>query len=88
MDSQYFTLDDAATLGLAAGDPVGFIRNLSGPVVKAGATVGAADFTALRGLRDQLGKRFRAGVMLYLGDQILPFSDKLSLVPVSALWAE
>jgi len=25
MDSQYFTLDDAATLGLAAGDPVGFI---------------------------------------------------------------
>jgi hypothetical protein len=30
---QYFTLDDAATLALAAADPVGFIRNLSGPVV-------------------------------------------------------
>lgn len=31
--AHYFTLDDAATLGLAAGDPSGFIRNLAGPVV-------------------------------------------------------
>src|SRR4051794_39103981 len=31
--AQYFTLDDAATLALAAGDPSGFIRNLSGPVI-------------------------------------------------------
>ena len=31
--ARYFTLDDAATLALAAGDPVGFIRNLKGPVV-------------------------------------------------------
>jgi predicted AAA+ superfamily ATPase len=29
---RYFTLDDAATLALAANDPSGFIRNLSGPV--------------------------------------------------------
>ncbi len=56
--------------------------------VKASATIGAADFAALRGLRDQLGKRFRAGVMLYLGDQIVPFSDKLWLMPSPALWAE
>jgi len=26
--AQYFTLDDAATLGIVAGDPNGFIRNL------------------------------------------------------------
>ncbi len=31
--AQYFTLDDSATLALAAGDPSGFIRNLTGPVV-------------------------------------------------------
>ena len=30
---QYFTLDDSATFALAAGDPSGFIRNLTGPVV-------------------------------------------------------
>ena len=30
---QCFTLEDATTLGLAVGDPSGFIRNLAGPVV-------------------------------------------------------
>jgi hypothetical protein len=30
---RYFTLDDAATLGRVAGDPIGFIRNLEGCVV-------------------------------------------------------
>lgn len=55
--------------------------------VKAGATVAASDFAVLKALRDQLGRKFRAGVVLYLGDQILPSSDKLWLVPVSALWA-
>jgi len=55
--------------------------------VKASATVGASDFAALKALRDQLGKQFRAGVVLYLGDQIVPFGDKLWLVPVPALWS-
>jgi len=47
----------------------------------------ASDFGALRVLRDQLGKPFRAGVVLYLGDEIAPFGDKLWLVPVPALRA-
>ena len=55
--------------------------------VKAGATVGASDFSALRQLRDRLGPRFRAGVVLYLGEDALPFGERLWLAPVSALWA-
>jgi uncharacterized protein len=55
--------------------------------VKASATVAALEFAALKALRDQLGKQFRAGVVLYLGEQIVPFGDKLWLVPVPALWA-
>lgn len=55
--------------------------------VKASAKIAASDFAALQALRDQLGKRFRAGAVLYLGEQILPFSDKLWLIPVPALWA-
>jgi predicted AAA+ superfamily ATPase len=55
--------------------------------VKASATVGPEDFAALKALRDQLGKQFRSGVVLYLGEQIVPFGDKLWLAPVSALWA-
>jgi len=54
--------------------------------VKAGATVRAPDFAALQALRDQLGRRFRAGIVLYLGDQVLPFGDQLWLVPVPVLW--
>ncbi|MFZ1982940.1 MAG: ATP-binding protein [Desulfatitalea sp.] len=56
--------------------------------VKAGATVAASDFAALKMLKGQLGRQFRAGVLLYLGDQIVPFGDKLWLVPVPALWAQ
>jgi uncharacterized protein len=55
--------------------------------VKASATVAASDFAALKALRDQLGKQFRAGVVLYLGDQIVPFGDGLWLVPMPTLWA-
>jgi len=56
--------------------------------VKASATVSAADFAALKALRDQLGERFRTGLVLYLGERILPFGDKLWLAPLSALWME
>ena len=54
--------------------------------VKSGATVAASDFAALRALRDQLGKRFRAGIVLFSGDQVVPSGDKLWLVPLPALW--
>ena len=55
--------------------------------VKASATVAVSDFAALKALRDQLGEQFHAGVVLYLGEQIVPFGDKLWLVPMPALWA-
>lgn len=54
--------------------------------VKASVTVGASDFTALEALRDQLGEPFRIGVMLYPGDRVVPFGDKLWLAPIPALW--
>ena len=55
--------------------------------VKAGATVTASDFAALQTLREQLGARFRCGAVLYLGDRIVPFGDRLWLMPLPALWA-
>ncbi len=60
---------------------------VAGIEVKASATAGPADFAALRALRDQLGRRFRAGVMLYTGDQVVPVGDELWLVPLPVLWA-
>ncbi|TSA04897.1 MAG: ATP-binding protein [Nitrospiraceae bacterium] len=61
--------------------------SVAGVEIKAGATVAASDFAALQALRDQLGKRFHAGIVLYLGDHVVPFGDKLWLVPFPALWA-
>jgi len=55
--------------------------------IKASATVGASDFAALQALRNQLGKRFLCGVVLYTGNQVVPSGDKLWLVPLPALWA-
>ncbi|MDO8184084.1 ATP-binding protein [Conexibacter sp. JD483] len=60
---------------------------VAGVEVKAAATVSAADFRGLRNLRDRLGDRFTAGVVLYTGAATLPFGDRLTAVPVSGLWS-
>jgi predicted AAA+ superfamily ATPase len=60
--------------------------SVAGLEIKAGATVGANDFAALRGLRDQLGTRFIAGIVLHTGNQVVPFGDRLWLVPLALLW--
>ena len=59
---------------------------VAGVEVKAGATVGEADFRGLRKLRDAAGKRFVAGVVLYDGSATASFSDGLFAVPVRRLW--
>ena len=61
--------------------------SVAGVEVKGSATVTASDFVALQALRDQLGKPFRTGIVLYLGDRVIPFGEKLWLVPIQALWA-
>ena len=54
--------------------------------VKASATPNSRDFGGLRYLRDKLGARFKAGVVLHAGADTLPFGDHLTAVPVSGLW--
>lgn len=55
--------------------------------VKAALTLRASDFRGLAGLRDRVGERFRSGVLLYTGEKVLPFGDRLTALPLSALWA-
>jgi predicted AAA+ superfamily ATPase len=54
--------------------------------VKAGATVRASDFRGLVHLRECVGRRLRAGVVLYAGERTLPFGKDLWAVPLTALW--
>ncbi|HEV7771799.1 MAG TPA: ATP-binding protein [Conexibacter sp.] len=63
----------------------------SGEVVaieaKASATLGRRDWRALAKLRDAVGDRFRAGVIVYTGEQTIPLGDRLRAMPVSGLWS-
>lgn len=61
--------------------------SIVGIEVKLSATPKASDFSGLSHLRDRLGTRFRAGVVLNTGAETLPFGERLWAVPVAALWS-
>ena len=54
--------------------------------IKQSNTVWPEDFRGLKFLKQELGDRFVRGVVLYLGDKIVPHSEKLTALPLSALW--
>ena len=54
--------------------------------VKATTSPGADAAKHLRWLRDRLGDRFAAGIVLHLGQRASSFGDRIWAVPVSALW--
>ena len=55
--------------------------------VKAASRVAADDWKGLRLLRDELGPRFRAGLVLHLGEMPHRLDDRIYTVPVDKLWA-
>ena len=54
--------------------------------VKAAATAKIEHVHHLASLRDALGDRFTAGVVLYSGALALPLGDRIMALPLSALW--
>lgn len=59
---------------------------IAGIEVKASATVRSGDFAGLRALEAVAGDRFRHGVVLYCGDDVVPFGRKLVAAPLHVLW--
>ena len=55
--------------------------------VKAASSLSEGDFRGLERLREMLGTHFHSGVVLYDGEHVLPFGERLLAVPLSALWA-
>jgi predicted AAA+ superfamily ATPase len=64
---------------LASGEVVGI-------EVKASATPDPRDASGLRLLRDKLGDRFRQGLLLHLGPDLLRLGDRIAAVPLATLW--
>lgn len=59
---------------------------LVGVEVKASNTVRAEDFAGLRHFAAHARDRFHHGVVLYTGEAAVPFGDRLTAVPIEALW--
>ncbi len=60
--------------------------HLVGIEVKASAGPTIADAKHLGWLRDQLGERFTAGIVLHTGRWIYPLGRGITAVPIAALW--
>lgn len=75
-----------------SGDEVDLVMEardgtIVGVEVKSSATVRSGDFAGLRVLEEIAGDRFRRGVVLYTGTDIVSFGPKLVAAPVSLLWS-
>ena len=58
-----------------------------GMEVKASAAPTGADARHLVGLRDRLGDTFVAGILFHTGPRAFPLAQRITAVPISALWA-
>ncbi len=54
--------------------------------VKASQRARGTDFRSLRKLRDSLGLRFTAGIVLSTGERSYTFEDRLHVIPIDRLW--
>jgi predicted AAA+ superfamily ATPase len=59
---------------------------LVGIEVKAAASVNAHDFKGLLKLADATGEALRLGLVLYDGEQTVPFGDRMMAAPMSCMW--
>ena len=56
--------------------------------IKASAAPGADSAKHLVWLRDALGDRFLAGVVLHTGPRVFPLGEKIVAAPISSLWTD
>lgn len=61
-------------------------QEVVGIEVKAVATVVAKDLNGLKHLRKTVGEKFKRGILLYTGDQLVNFDENLVAVPMSIFW--
>ena len=88
-------MDDPSVIGYwrnRRGDEVDLVVErpdddaVIGIEVKAGSRVTADDWKGLRILRDEVGSRFRAGLVMYTGDMPYRLDDSICAMPIDKLW--
>lgn len=63
-----------------------FPDEIAGIEVKARASVRIQDFAGLKRLRELCGQKFKCGVVLHDGDEIMQAGHKLFAMPIKMLW--
>lgn len=60
---------------------------LVGIEIKSGETIQSDDFKGLRYLKEEMGSSFIRGIVLYPGNDIIPFGENLYALPISSLFS-
>ena len=80
----HFRTSDNKKVDIVLEQPNG---KLAGIEIKSRDQVSASNFKGLRELYKQTGNDFVCGIVLYRGNKLVPFGDKLWAVPVDLLWS-
>ncbi len=79
----HFRVQSGQEVDIIMEDAAGRVAGIE---VKSSAAVTPNDFRHLRYLEETLGDRFVRGVVLYTGEETVPFEPKLTALPITALW--
>ena len=54
--------------------------------VKLDSSLNEKDFKNIESCKNIIGSKFKKGIVLYTGEELVPFGEKLWAVPVNYLW--
>ena len=74
------------TSRVASPTPAPAPGDIVGIEAKVAAIATASDARGLRLLRDRLGGRFKAGIIIYSEEHTLPVADRIWAMPIAGLW--
>jgi len=60
---------------------------IAGIEIKLSSVIRSDDIRGLKALQDTAKKAFFKGVILYMGNRVLPLGEKISAIPISAVWS-
>jgi len=74
------------------GDEVDFvIEDMSGNIaaieLKSRATIKPNDYKGIKMLANQTSNKFKKGIILYTGNEIIPIAKNITALPISTLWS-
>ena len=83
VDIYHFRMSTGIEVDIVLEDSMGRVIGIE---IKNSDTVRSFDFKGLEYLKGLLGNKFVRGIILYTGNQSIPFGDKMFALPFSILW--